>query len=101
MNRSLGIFVSDNSHFHKLVKLCEAAAEKKIDVIIFLTHRGVLNTQDPEFVKVAANARVSICNRCFDGCGLKRPVPGLAEKDYGTQTRHGELIDECTRYVVL
>jgi len=100
MARSLGIFVTSNSHLDKIIKLCKAAKKKEVKVTIFFTHLGTLLTQDPRFGEIEGLAKMSICNVGFESHGLKPPVTGIAEKDYGTQARHGEMIEECDRYVV-
>jgi hypothetical protein len=43
---------------------------------------------------------MSLCNVGFESHNLKPPVPGIAEGDYATQARNGELIEEQDRYVV-
>jgi hypothetical protein len=100
MARSLGIFVTDTKHVDKIVKLCQAAKKKDVEITIFFSHLGVLLTQDPRFEELAGMGNASVCNVGFESHGLKPPVPGLGEKDYGTQARHGEMIEDCDRYVV-
>jgi len=99
MERKLGIFVSTDEHLDKIIELCKAAKAKDIEVTIFFTHLGTVLTQDQRFKELAGLARMSLCNVCFEGHGLKPPVPGISEKDYATQARHGMLIEECDRYL--
>jgi hypothetical protein len=100
MAKSLGIFVTCDCHFDKIVALCHAAKKKDVTVHIFFTHLGVLLTQDPRFNELEGLAKMSLCNVGFEDHGLKTPVPGIGEKDYATQARNGEMIEECDRYVV-
>lgn len=101
MARSLGIFVSSNRHLDKIINLCRAAKEKSdVEVTIFFSHLGTLLTQDPRFAELDGIARMSLCNVGFESNGLTAPVPGIADKDYGTQARNGELIEDCDRYIV-
>jgi len=101
MSRNLGIFVISDKHLDKVIDLCKAAREKgDLEVTIFLSHRGTLLTQDPRFGELEGLATMSLCNVGFESHGLKPPVPGIAEKDYATQARNGELIEDCDRYVV-
>jgi hypothetical protein len=100
MSRSLGVFVSSDKHLDKLIRLCQAAKKKDVQVTIFFTHLGVLLTQDPRFGELEGVNKMSICNVGFEGHGLKPPVKGISDKEYATQVRHGELIEECDRYVV-
>ena len=100
MGKRLGVLVSSDEHLDKVIGLCKAAKIKGVEVTIFFTHRGTLLTQDPRFAELEGMARMSLCNVGFESHGLKPPVVGIGEKDYGTQARHGELIEECDRYVV-
>ena len=93
MARNLGLFVTSDKHLDKVINLCKAAREKgDLEVTIFLSHRGTLLTQDPRFGELEGLATMSLCNVGFESHDLKKPVPGIAEKDYATQARNGELI---------
>jgi hypothetical protein len=101
MAKHLGIFVSSDKHLDNIIKLCRAAREKgDVDVTIFLSHLGTMLTQDPRFGDLEGLATMSLCNVGFKSNGLKPPVPGIGEKDYATQARNGEMIEDCDRYVV-
>lgn len=100
MARSLGVLVSSEKHLDKVLKLCQAAKKKDVEVTIFFTHRGVLLTQDPRFKEFEGLAKMALCNVGFESHNLKPPVPCIGEKDYATQARHGEMIEDCDRYVV-
>ena len=101
MARNLGLFVTSDKHLDKVIDLCQAAQKKgDVEVTIFFSHRGTLLTQDPRFGELEGLATMSLCNVGFESHGLKPPVPGIAEKDYATQARNGELIEDCDRYVV-
>jgi hypothetical protein len=100
MAKKLGIFVSSDRHLDKVIKLCSASKKRgDVEVTIFFTHLGTTLTQDPRFAELEGLARMSLCNVGFESHHLKPPVVGIAETDYGTQARHGELIEECDRYV--
>jgi len=100
MAKNLGVFVSSNQHLDKIIKLCQAAKKKDVEVTVFFSHLGTLLTQDPRFAELQGLAKMSLCNVGFESHGLKPPVPGIGEKDYATQARNGDLIEECDRYVV-
>jgi len=101
MAKRLGVFVSSDQHLDKLIKLCKAAQEKgDIDVTLFFSHLGTKLTQDPRFGELEGMATMSLCNVGFESHGLKPPVKGIAESDYATQARNGELIEEQDRYIV-
>ncbi len=99
MPKTLGVFVSSNNHFEKVIKLCRAAKNKGIDITFFFSHQGILLTQDRRFTELEGH-KISVCKVGFEGHGLKPPVPGIGEKSYTTQAMHAELIDDCDRYVV-
>jgi hypothetical protein len=100
MDKSLGVFVSSNKHLDKIIKLCRAAKKKgDVEVTIFFSHLGTLLTQDPRFGELEGLAKMSLCNVGFESHNLKPPVVGIGEKDYATQARNGELVEECDRYV--
>ena len=98
--KKLGILVSSDRHLDKITKLCEAAKEKEVDVMIFFTHRGTLLAQDPRFSELEGKARMSLCRVAFESQGLKSPMKGIEEIDFGTQTRNVEMIEYCDRYLV-
>ena len=100
MDKRLGVFVSTDQYLDKIIKLCEAARKKDVAVTLFFSHLGTLLTQDPRFSELEGLAKMSICNVGFESHDLKPPVPGIGEKDYATQARNGDLIEECDRYVV-
>ena len=99
MPKSLGVFVSSDKHLDKVIKLCKAAKKKGVEATVFFTHTGTLLTQDPRFAELEGQGHLSLCNVGFESHGLKPPVPGVDEKDYATQARNGEMIEECDRYV--
>ncbi len=98
MAKTLGVFVSSDKHLDKIIALCKAAKKKGVEVTIFFSHLGTLLTQDPRFAELEGLAKMSLCNVGFESHGLKPPVPGIGEKDYGTQARHAEMIETCERY---
>jgi predicted peroxiredoxin len=98
--KSLGVFVSSNQHLDKIIELCKAAKNKDLDVTIFFTHRGTFLTQEKRFDELKGLARMTLCKVAFESKGLRSPVPGIGEKDFATQARHAEVIEECDRYVV-
>jgi predicted peroxiredoxin len=100
MAAKLGIFVTSDRHLQHVVGLAGAAHRVHKEVIIFFTHKGVALTQDPRFKELIGKAQLSVCNVKFEEYGFVKDVVGVGEKDYGTQARHGTLLDECDRYLV-
>jgi hypothetical protein len=49
-----------------------------------------------------AHGHVSVCEVSYVANGYKgKVVPGLRDKDFVTQGRNAEMVEECQRYVVL
>lgn len=100
MANLLGVLVTSDQHLDKVIDLCKAAKKRGVETTVFFTHLGTLLTQDPRFAELEGLGKLSLCNVGFEGHGLKPPVPGIEEKDYATQARNGEMIEECDRYIV-
>jgi peroxiredoxin family protein len=102
MAEKLGIFVSSNKNLRHVIEITKAAEAAGKEVLLFFSHKGVLLTQEPEFEELMGHGRKSLCNVGYEANGLKgKPAPGIADKDFGSQARHGEMIDEVDRYIVL
>ncbi len=100
MAASLGIFVTSDKHLDKVIDLCKAAKDKGVETTLFFSHLGTLLTQDPRFGELEGLGKLALCNVGFESHGLTPPVKGIGEKDYATQARNGEMIEDCDRYVV-
>jgi predicted peroxiredoxin len=100
MSDRLGILVNTEKHLKNVIALTKAAHEKGKKVQIFFTGKGVLLTQQPEFAELVGKAKLSVCDVSFRANGLSGEVPGVGFKDFATQARNAEMIDECDRYVV-
>ena len=103
MEKTLGILVSSDRHLADVVKLSAAAYEKDIQVRIFFTGKGVLLTMAPEFKQLVGKAKLSICDVSFRANGLhgrEQEVPGVGFKDFATQGRNAEMLNEVDRYLV-
>jgi len=47
-------------------------------------------------------AEVAICEVSYISYGYKGiEIPGLGDKDFMTQARNAEMVEECDRYIVL
>ncbi len=102
MGKSLGIFVTTRNQMAHLLGLATAAKAtgKKID--IFLTGEGVHLTQEATFPQLLETGRVGVCEVSFISFGYKKEaICGLTDKDFVTQARNAEIVDECDRYVTL
>ena len=99
MKKTLGIYVSSDDQLDKLIKICRAAKRKDVAVTIFLTHTGTLLTRDPSFEELAGLADTFLCHVGFEANKLEKPIPGLEEKAYASQSRNAEILHDCDRYV--
>jgi predicted peroxiredoxin len=102
MPEKLGICVAGEDHFRHVLGLTRAARAAGRSVEIFFTGDGVRLTRDPRFSQLIGAARVSVCEVSYIGNGFQgQPVEGLVDKDFVTQGRNAEMVDECDRYLIL
>ncbi len=98
----LGIMVSTDKYLDHVISLAKAGKAKGHQVRVFLTNKGVLLTQQPRFVELEGMDDLALCNVGYEAAGLKRvKAPLIGEKGYATQSRHGEMIEECDAYINL
>jgi hypothetical protein len=102
MAEKLGIFVSSDKNLRHVIEITKAAEAAGKEVVLFFTHKGVFLTQVPEFKELMSLGKKSLCNVSYESKGLKgKPAPGIADKDFATQARHGEMIEDVDRYIVM
>lgn len=104
MADTLGILVSSEKHLDYVVSLTEAAHARGKKVQIFFSGRSVLLTVQPDFRKLVGKAKLYVCDVSFRSNGLhgrEDEVPGVGFKDFATQARHAEMVENVDRYVVL
>jgi predicted peroxiredoxin len=109
--QTLGICVATKASLAHVLGLARAARKAGKEVNVFFTGEGVLLTQDPSFNQLLDVAKtgsakqhghVTVCEVSYIANGLKgKPVPGLRDKDFVTQGKNAEMVEECQRYVVL
>ena len=100
MGDRLGILVCTDKHLDAVIALTAAAFQKGKKVQIFFTGKGVLLTQRSEFAQLVGKAKLAVCDVSFRANKLQGDVPGVGFKDFATQARNAEMINECDRYVV-
>lgn len=102
MPKTLGICVTTSDNIRHLLGLARAANKEKVETEIFLTGDGVHLTQDEYFLELLEHGRVGVCELSCVARGYRsKELPGLADKDFVTQARNAELLEECDRYLVL
>ena len=82
----------------------QAAAAKAFgkNVEIFLTGEGVHASQDPRFSQLLEFARVSVCELSYISRGYKKgQLSCLADKEFVTQIRNSDMVEDYERYIVL
>lgn len=102
MPQTLGICVTRRTGFHHVIKLAQAATAAGKHVEIFFTGNGVFQSREPDFTKLIEFGKVSICEVSYIANGFRGiSIPGLGDKDFATQARNAEMVEECDRYIVL
>lgn len=111
MTATLGICVATKSRMEHVIGLARAARSAGKEVKVFFTGEGVLLTKDPRFPELLEIAKkgssqphgqVSVCEVSYLANGLTgKAESGLRDKDFVTQGRNAEMVEECERYVVL
>jgi predicted peroxiredoxin len=108
---TLGICVATKASLAHVLGIAKAARKAGKEVSVFFTGEGVQLTQDPRFAELLQVAKagsakehghLTVCEVSFLANGLKgKPVPGLRDKDFVTQGKNAEMVEECQRYIVL
>jgi len=101
VNGPLGIMVATRDSLERLLGVVAAAERKGVPVVVFLTGEGVLLTQDPRFGQLAGRAKMALCEVSFRAHELQGDVPGLGFKDFATQAKHAEMLEDCPHYLLI
>lgn len=99
MNKTLGIYVSSDLHLDKVIKLCQAADQKGIEVRVFFTHHGTRLCSDSQLEELQRYARIALCKVGFESNELDQDNTGLPQEAFTSQSWHAEMIYECDRYL--
>jgi hypothetical protein len=100
-NGPLGIMVATRGALEHLLGLVAAAEKRGVKVTVFLTGEGVLLTQDARFAQLAGRAKLTLCEVSFRAYELSGEVPGMGFKDFATQAKHAEMLEDFPHYLVL
>ena len=102
MSGTLGICSTSSDNLPHLLGITRAAVRSDKQVEIFITGEAVLFTQEPNFTELVAIANIGICEQSYFAAGFQgRQIPGLSDKDFGTQARNAELVGKCDRYLLI
>lgn len=102
----LGIFVTSPQYMRHVVGITQAALRAGKKVKVFFSFKAVHLTKHPDFVKLANLLPLddlSICAASYncEGFDPQLDIPkGLTAAQMRTQAAHGEIIEECDRYLV-
>ena len=100
--RSLGICVTTRGNASHVLGLANAATRARVSTEVFLTGDGVQLIRDHRFQELVEGARVSVCDASFRAAGLDvGDAQGLTDKDFVTQWRNAEMVEQCDRYLIL
>ena len=99
MNKKLGIYVSSDLHLDKVIKLCQAAHRKGVEVRVFFTHRGTRLCLEPQLEELQRCAKIALCKVGFESNELDPDKTKLDKEAFTSQSWHVEMIYECDRYV--
>ena len=100
MSEKLGIMVGTDKHLDYVINLTNAAHAKGKKIEIFFTGQGVRLTQDKSFEQLVGKAKLSVCDVSFRAFEFSGNVPGVGFKDFATQARNAEMMNECDRFIV-
>jgi predicted peroxiredoxin len=100
MSDTLGILVTSDRHLDHVLGIAEAAARAGKKVTVFFTGESVRLTQRPEFARLPEAAVVDLCEVSFRSNGLEGDVPGLNFKNFATQAKNAEMMEDSDRYLV-
>jgi len=102
MGYKLGLTVTTDEAMPHALGLARAARAAGHQVELFLTGDGVGLTRHPLFRELLELGRVGVCEVSFTARGYETAqVPELHDKDFVTQARNAEMVEECDRYLVL
>lgn len=102
MAQTIGICVSTQNNLCHVIGLASAAKSAGKQVEIFFTGDGVMLTQDARFSELLEFAQVAVCEVSYIDRGYQgKELPGLVDKDFVTQARNAEMVEECDRYLML
>ena len=100
MPDTLGILVTSDRHLDHVLGVTDAAARAGKKVTIFFTGESVRLTQRPEFARLPEDAAVDLCEVSYRANGLEGDVPGLSYKNFATQAKDAEMMEDSGRYLV-
>ncbi len=99
MDKTLGIYVTSDRNLDPLIKLCQAAKKKGVNLKVFFTHIGTRLSTDPRLDELKEIADIALCKVGFEDNQLDPKDTKVSEKGFSSQSWHAEMIYECDRYI--
>jgi hypothetical protein len=103
MCNDLGICVTSKDSMEHLKGIVWSAWKAGLHTNVFLTGDGVHLTQDPDFPEVITHShKIGICELSYINFKYdKKDLPQLHDKQFVTQMRNAEIVEQCRRYILL
>ena len=100
MGDRLGILVTSDRFFEHVAGVTMAAVKAGKKVTLFFTGEAVRLTKEPAFSRLTEIATVDLCEVSYRANGLEGDVPGLTFRNFATQAKNAEIIEDSDRYLV-
>lgn len=100
MSDRLGILVTTDKYLDHVVGVVMAASRAGKKVTLFFTGEGVRLTKAPGFSGLPGVATVDLCEVSYRAEGLEGEVEGVTFKNFATQAKNAELMEDSDRYLV-
>ncbi len=102
MKKKLGICAATSKNMTHVLGLAMGAHKNRIQTEIFLSGDGIYLTKDPRFPELLDYAEVGVCEVSYLAAGFKKEdLAGLADKNFVTQLRNADMVENCDKYLVL
>jgi hypothetical protein len=102
MAENFGICAITPNRFDQVIGLATVAKAFGKNVENFFTGEIVHATQDPRFSQLLELGRVSVCELSYILRGYKKEqLSCLVDKDFVTQIRNLDMVEDCDRYIIL
>lgn len=100
VDQTLGIMVASASHWEAVHQLARAAGERKRNVLILLTGKGVWMTRDSRFHALPEEASIYICRESLREEGISQESTGLSPDHFVSREKNAEIIEKSDRFLV-
>ena len=99
MSKIIGVYVSSDRNLDQLIKFCQSAKKKGVEVKLFFTHLGTRLCTDPRLNELEGLSEIALCTVGFHDNKLDISDSKVDEKGFSSQSWHAEMIYDCDRYI--